>query len=187
MTVPAPQMSRLESKPTRTSRLARVKKAITINRPLEEVYRFWRDLANLPRFMAQIESIEVRDERRSRWVAGGPAGKRVEWDVEIIEDRPNERIAWRSASDGEVGGAGSVRFRRAPGGRGTEVVAEVGYHPPGGPIAAAVAKLIGEEPGRQVDGDLHRLKQVLETGEVLLSDASIHRGPHPARPSGEIN
>jgi uncharacterized membrane protein len=127
----------------------------------------------------------VRGDRRSHWVAKGPARKRVEWDAEITADRPNELISWRSVEGADVENAGTVRFQPAPGGRGTEIVLELEYVPPGGLFGVTLAKLLGEEPAQKVAGDLRRFKQVMETGEVLHSDASIHRGPHPARPPKE--
>jgi uncharacterized membrane protein len=160
-----------------------VKEQITVGRSPEELYRFWRDFQNLPRFMEHLESVRVIDDRRSRWTARAPAGSSVEWEAEITEDRPNERISWRSSANAEVPNHGTVRFAPAPGDLGTEIHVELRYDPPGGKLGALVAKLFGEEPGQQVKGDLRRLKQVLETGEVLHSDASIHRGTHPAQPS----
>lgn len=162
-----------------------VRKAITIAKPADEIYSFWRDFRNLPRFMQHLEAVEVLDDRRSRWTARAPAGSTVEWDAEIVEDTPNERIAWRSVGKADVDNQGSVTFRDAPGDRGTEVLVELRYDPPGGKLGALVAKLFGEEPSQQVGADLRALKQVLETGEVVRSDASIHRGMHPAQPSGE--
>jgi uncharacterized membrane protein len=156
--------------------------AITVNRSREDVYRFWRDLENLPKFMAHLESVRVRDGR-STWRAKGPRGMSVEWDAEIVSDQPNENLAWRSCEGADVPNQGSVRFLDAPGGRGTEVRVELRYDPPAGALGAAIAKLFGAEPGQEIAGDLRRFKQVLETGEVLHSDASIHRGMHPARPS----
>ncbi len=163
-----------------------VNKAITVNRSPEEVYAFWRDLQNLPQFMEHLESVQVLSDRRSRWKAKAPAGRTVEWEAEIIEDRPNESISWRVAEDAEVTHSGTVQFTGAPGGRGTEIRVGLRYEPPGGVIGGAIAKLFGEEPGQQVDSDLRRLKQVLETGEVVHSDSSVHRGAHPARPSAEL-
>jgi uncharacterized membrane protein len=172
---------------TRTRRQGiRVRKAITINRTPEEVYRFWRHLENLPRFMAHLESVRVLDDRRSYWKAHAPLGLMVEWTAEMVEERPNELISWRSVEDSQVPNSGTVRFVRAPGDRGTEVHLDIRYDPPAGAVGAAIAKLFGEEPSQQVDGDLRRLKQVLETGEVVHSDSSIHRGPHPARPPEEV-
>jgi uncharacterized membrane protein len=155
---------------------------ITIKRAPEEVYRFWRDFQNLPRFMSHLESVQVTDDKRSHWVAKAPAGMQVEWDAEIVKDIPNQLIAWRSLEGADVDNSGLVRFDRAPGNRGTEVRVEVVYNPPGGALGAGLAKLFGEAPEQQIKGDLRRLKQVLETGEVVHSDASIHRGLHPGQP-----
>jgi uncharacterized membrane protein len=164
-----------------------VTEAITINQPRNEVYSFWHDFENFPRFMAHLESVQVVDERRSHWKAKAPAGATVEWDAETVEDRPNELIAWRSLPDSEVPNSGIVRFKDAPGKRGTEVIVELSYEPPGGRLGALIAKLFGEEPSQQVKGDLRRLKQIIELGEIVHSDASIHRGPHPARPAEDLS
>jgi uncharacterized membrane protein len=163
-----------------------VKKAITVNRSPDEVYRFWHDFQNLPRFMDHLESVKVTGDRRSHWKAKAPAGKTVEWDAEIVEDRPNELIAWRSVDGADVRNSGSVRFVPAPGGRGTEIRVELEYAPPGGVIGATIAKLFGEEPAQQVGSDLRRLKQVLETGEVVKSEATVHGRSHPAQPPERI-
>ncbi len=156
--------------------------SVTINRPAAELYRFWRDFENLPRIMPHLESVESSGDGRSHWRAQAPAGKTVEWDAELIEDRPNQFIAWRSLPDADVRNSGSVRFRPAPGGRGTEVTVELRYEPPGGGIGAAVAKLFGREPQQEVSADLRAFKQVMETGEIVHSDASLKPGPQPAQP-----
>jgi len=142
--------------------------SVTINRPAAEIYRFWRDLSNLPRVMRHLESVRV-DGERSHWVAHGPLGHRVEWDAEIINDRPNELIAWRSLEGSEVGTAGSVHFVAAPGGRGTEVHVTLKYDPPLGKLGSWAAWLLGEEPSLQVREDLLRLKQLLEAGEIATT------------------
>jgi uncharacterized membrane protein len=162
-----------------------VKKAITVNRSPEEVYRFWHDFKNLPRFMDHLESVQVTGDRRSHWKAKAPAGRTVEWDAEMVEDRPNELIAWRSLEGADVDNSGSVRFVPAPGDRGTEVHVELRYDPPGGAIGATIAKLFGEEPAQQVNADLRRFKQVMELGEVVQSDATVHGRSHPAQPPKE--
>ena len=168
-----------------------VRKSVTINRPRDEIYEFWRRLENLPRFMSHLESVEETDERRSRWRARGPAGKTVEWDAEIVDDRPGELIAWRSLPGATVENSGKVRFVPAPGGRGTEVHVELRYSPPGGAAGAAVAKLLGEEPSVQTHDDLRRFKQVIETGDVVRSEGSTRGGTlaqhvkqRPAQPVG---
>ena len=150
-----------------------VRKSIIINRPPEELYRFWRDLENLPTFMKHLESVHVTGEGRSHWVAKAPAGTTVEWDAEITEDRPDELIAWRSLEGADVDNAGSVRFERAPGGRGTIVSVEIDYNPPAGVVGSLVAKLFGEEPEQQVQDDLRRFKQFMETGEVVVSEGTV--------------
>ena len=178
---------RAVGKRVRGSRGIHVVEAITINRPRNEVYDFWHNFENLPRFMEHLESVDVLDERRSRWKAKAPAGASVEWDAETIKDSPNELIAWRSLPESDVPNSGYVRFRDAPGNRGTEVIVELKYQPPGGRLAAFIAKLFGEEPHQQVKGDLRRLKQVMEIGEVIHSDASIHRGSYPAQPPEDLS
>ncbi|HET6149448.1 MAG TPA: SRPBCC family protein [Polyangia bacterium] len=160
-----------------------VRRSITIGRPPAEVFGFWRDFQNLPRFLVHLESVQVQDPRRSRWRVRGPIGSTFEWNAEIVDERDNELIAWRSIGGSEVRNSGVVRFRPAPGGRGTEIHVEATYDPPAGAFGRLVALAAGEEPGQQIEGDLRRLKQVLETGEVIESDASIHRGRHPARPT----
>lgn len=168
----------------------RVKKAITVNRPPDEVYAFWRELENLPRFMTHLESVHVTGERTSHWKAKGPAGRSVEWDAEVIEDRPGELLSWRSLPGADVESSGAVRFASAPGDRGTEIVVDLEYTPPGGRAGAAVAKLFGEEPATQLSDDLRRCKQVVETGEIARSDATPGghaigghlRRPAPPRP-----
>jgi uncharacterized membrane protein len=158
-----------------------VARSITVGRPRDEVYAFWRNLENLPRFMKHLESVEVLDERHSRWRAKAPAGRTVEWKAEMLADSP-DLIAWRSLPGSRVANSGRVRFTDAAGDRGTEVHLELHYDPPAGKLGVTVAKLFGEEPAQQVADDLRRFKQVLEVGEVIHSDASIHRGMHPAQP-----
>ncbi|HEX8774887.1 MAG TPA: SRPBCC family protein [Pyrinomonadaceae bacterium] len=150
-----------------------VKQSMIINRSPEEVYGFWRRLENLPRFMRHLESVQETGTGRSHWVAKAPAGSSVEWDAEITEDRPNELIAWRSLEGADVDNSGSVRFEPATGGRGTVVHVEMEYNPPGGVLGALVAKLFGEEPGQQAQESLRTLKQVMETGEIIVSDGTV--------------
>lgn len=155
----------------RVERVNHVVRAVTVRRPPEDVYAFWRDFTNLPRFMAHLESVEPSGDGRSRWRATAPAGRTLEWEAELVEDRPGELIAWRSLG-GQVGNSGSVRFTPAPGGRGTEVHVDLEYAPPGGSAAIALARAFGEEPRQQVSDDLRRLKQVLEAGEVMRSEGN---------------
>jgi uncharacterized membrane protein len=144
-------------------------KTISVNKPVEEVYRFWRDFEGFPRFMAHLEEVQVIDDLRSHWIASGPGGRTVEWDAEIIDDVPNERLAWRSMEDADIDNAGVVRFEKAPGGRGTIIRVETHYRPPAGAAGRIVAQLFGEEPQMQIDGDLRRFKQIVETGEITTT------------------
>jgi uncharacterized membrane protein len=162
-------------------RTIRVQRSITVNRSPDELYRFWHHFENLPRFMDHLLSVQMTGEKRSHWKAKAPAGMTVEWDAEIIADRPHELIAWRSLEGADVDHAGSVHFKAAPAGRGTEVSVEMQYIPPGGVIGATIAKLFGEEPGQQMQEDLRRFKQLMETGEVVQSEATA-RGRGPAQP-----
>lgn len=156
----------------RTGRRVTLRAAITVNRPREDVYWYWHDLENLPRFMAHLESVRATGDGRSHWKVKGPAGRSVEWDAVIIDDRPGELIAWHSVEGSAVGNSGSVRFTDAPGGRGTEVWVDLNYDPPVGMAGVAFAKLFGEDPEQQVRDDLRRFKQVMETGEVVRSEGS---------------
>jgi uncharacterized membrane protein len=144
----------------------KVEESITILRPPEQLFRFWRDLANLPRFMHHLESVQPTGGKRSHWVTKGPLGRRFEWDAEIITERENELIGWRSVEGSSVDTAGSVHFTRAPGDRGTEVKVVLKYEPPAGKAGAAVAWLLGQAPGQQIHEDLCRFKQIMETGTV---------------------
>lgn len=160
-----------------------VTRSVTVQRSPDDIYRFWRNVENLPTFMGHLQSVRAIDGRRSHWEAAAPLGKKVAWDAEITEDRPNELIAWRSLKGARVENAGSVRFQRAPGGRGTEIIVTLRYDPPGGKVGQAFAKLFGEDPSQQVAGDLSRLKQVLETGEVVRSEAALANNFLPQRPA----
>jgi len=164
-----------------------VRAAVTVNRPRDEVYASWRQLENLPRFMRHLVDVREIDANRSHWTAKAPGGANVEWDAEIVDDRPNELLAWRSVEGSQVHHAGTVRFKDAPGDRGTEVIVEMAYDPPGGPIGLMVAKLFGEEPEQQTHDDLRRFKQVMEVGDVVVSEAVLgdrRMRQRPAQPIG---
>jgi uncharacterized membrane protein len=134
---------------------------VLVNRPAHELYQFWRNFENLPRFMDHLESVTVIDENQSHWVAKAPAGTRVEWNAAIHNEIEDELIAWRSLPGADVNNAGSVHFTPAGEGR-TEVRVVLSYEPPAGKMGAAIAKLLGEEPSQQVEDDLRRFKQVME-------------------------
>jgi uncharacterized membrane protein len=147
-----------------------VRQSVSINHSPEVLYRFWRDFQNLPRFMKHIESIRQTTDGRLQWVAKAPVGMAVEWDAEVTEDRPNELIAWRSIEGAGVDSVGSVRFERAPGGRGSIVRAEIRYSPSAGVVGAAVAKLFGKGLEWQIKEDLRRFKQIMEAGEIITTE-----------------
>ncbi|OBH88258.1 SRPBCC family protein [Mycobacterium sp. E2733] len=146
--------------------------AVTVRRTPEEVYRFWRDLENLPSFMHHLKSVTTGADGQSHWVANAPAGQSVQWDAQITEDDTNRRIAWQSLPGSVIENGGSVEFTPTATGDGTEVRVRIGYHIPGGLFGKATASLFGESPEQQVNDDLRRFKQILETGQVLLSDGS---------------
>lgn len=148
----------------------RVEKAVTINRSPEELYRFWRNFENLPRFMNHLESVRVTSEKNSHWIAKAPAGTSVEWDAEVYNEKENELIAWRTLEGADVASAGSVHFEPSAGARGTVVRVVLKYDPPAGKLGAFVARLFGENPEQQIDEDLRRFKQLIETGEVATTE-----------------
>lgn len=154
----------------------RARASITINGPRPEIFTFWRKLDNLPLFMEHLEDVEVTEDGRSHWVAKGPAGAKLKWSAEIVNEVPNELISWKSLPGGSVDSAGSVRFKDAPGDRGTEVHVELQYNPPAGVVGAYVAKLFGKDPEREINADLRRLKQFLETGEIITTEGQP-KGP----------
>jgi uncharacterized membrane protein len=146
----------------------RVVRAVTIDRPTDELYRVWHDFENLPHFMSHLKSVKT-EGNRSHWVAKAPAGLSAEWDAEIVNDRPGRLIAWRSLEGSEVATAGSVHFTSAPGGRGTEVLVELKYDPPGGKAGSWLARLFGEEPSLQIQDDLQRFKVMMEGGQTAAA------------------
>ena len=148
----------------------KVEKTVTINKPAEELYRFWHNFGNLPRFMKHLKEVKVHNDKRSHWITSAPLGGSVEWDADIIEDRENELIAWTSVAGADVDNSGSVRFQPAPGDRGTEVKVVTEYNPPGGAIGAGIAKLFGEEPEQQIGDDLRRFKMMMEAGEIATTE-----------------
>jgi uncharacterized membrane protein len=165
----------------------RVEQVTTINRPIDEVYTFWRNFENFPRFMRHLESVQQLSGPLSRWRAKGPAGMTVEWEAEMLEEREHEWIAWRSLEGADVQNSGSVRFQRAPGARGTEVRVQLQYNPPAGALGKGIAWLFGEEPSQQIHEDLHRMKGLLETGSVPLSEGpGLWRAARPASDPREI-
>ena len=155
------------------SRGVHVRESVVIARPAHELYRFWRDFSNLPRFMDHLEDVEVIGPARSVWTAKAPAGMRVKWEAEIINEIDGELIAWRSTENADVATAGSVHFVPVPGG--TEITVHLQYDPPAGRLGAWIAWLFGEEPSQQIRSDLRKLKTLLESGAVSAHEYSSLR------------
>ncbi len=146
----------------------RVAWSVTVDRPIGEVYRFWRDFQNLPRFMDHLESVRESGNGRSHWVVKGPSGMRIEWDAEMAADRENERIEWRTLTGADVEHLGRVKFRPALDGA-TEVRVELAYDPRSGSTGAALARIFGDNPDRRIREDLRRFKQLIEAGEFATT------------------
>jgi uncharacterized membrane protein len=142
-----------------------LERSFTINRPIHEVYRFWRNFESLPQYMDHVESVTVLDDRRSHWVLKTPLPTALEWDAEITDERENELIAWHSSPDSSLENRGSVRFKELSYGRGTEVKVTVAYNPPGGIVGDAVAKLGEGATAALFEEELRDLKRILEAGE----------------------
>jgi uncharacterized membrane protein len=154
----------------------RYEQSLVVQKSPEDLFRYWRRFENLPQVMHHLTSVSQDDERRSHWVAEGPLGKKVEWDAEIINERPNELIAWRSLPGSEMDCAGSVHFEELPANRGTVVRVSLKYDPPGGQVGASLASLLGAGLEQRVDDDLERFKQMMEAGEV----ATVENQPRGA-------
>jgi uncharacterized membrane protein len=152
----------------------RVNQSIVVNKPANELFRFWRNLENLPRFMRHVIAVTELDERRSHWVAEGPFGMTVNWDAEIIQEEPDKFISWRSLPGSDIDCAGSVHFR--PHNSATEVTVTLQYNPPAGALGAAVAKLLGDDPARQIEEDLIRFKELMEKGVISSRRALKAKG-----------
>lgn len=150
-------------------------RSVTINRPCEELYEFWRDFRNLPQFMRNVHSVAIQDETHSHWVIEAPAGKTVEWDSQITHDEPGRLIAWQSVEGASVRNSGKVEFLDSPDNRGTVVRVTLTYDPPAGAVGKLIAKLFQMEPKIQARQDLRRFKQLMETGEIATAQP-----PHAA-------
>ncbi|HXT68128.1 MAG TPA: SRPBCC family protein [Vicinamibacterales bacterium] len=160
-----------------------VRESVRLEVPVAVVYRFWRRLENLPRFMTHLDRVTETRDGRSHWVAAGPAGVVVEWDAEVLNDIENELLAWASLPGSDVATAGSVCFEPARDGQSTQVTVHLQYSPPGGKVGALVASLFGREPTQTVREDLRRFKELLEAGEntgqrVEPGETHELRAPH---------
>jgi uncharacterized membrane protein len=153
-------------------------KTLMINQPAAELYRFWRNFENLPKFTTHLQNVQVlSDPRRSHWTTRGPLGSRIEWDVKILEDWEDRSISWISEEGADIRNSGFVRFAPLSFDRGTEVTVGIEYHPPVGAIGDTTAKLFGESPQQQIGDDLRRFKMLMETGEIATTEGQS-RGQH---------
>jgi uncharacterized membrane protein len=168
----------------RRDKSVRVVRTIIVDRPAEDAYRFWHNFENLVRIMTYLQSVRYTGERRTHWIAKGPAGTLIEWDTETVSDEPNRLIAWRTVEGAIMEHSGSVRFERAPGDRGTLVRLELDYSR--NRSAALLGRILQMGLGARVMHDLRNFKQVLEIGEITHSEASIYPGMHPAQPPAEV-
>jgi uncharacterized membrane protein len=163
-----------------------IDESITIQRPVHDLYNFWRRLSNVAHFMEHVDRVDVLDDLRSHWVIRGPAGI-IEWDAEIINEESDRLVSWKSLPGAQVDNTGTVTFRQAPAGRGTEVHVVLDYLPPAGLVGAAVATLIGHSPRQQIRADLRRLRQILETGETATTQGQPSgRAPSTTRPFSRV-
>lgn len=160
----APVAASKDIKPER----ALLEEAVTIRKPAQELYEFWREPTNLVDVLENVASIEKLDEARSRWTVKAPAGREVSWEAVITDDQPGHSLSWQSAEGADVANSGKITFQEA-GERGTIVRATIAYEPPAGAIGQLVAKLFQREPRIQTRRDLHRFKQLMETGEIATS------------------
>src|SRR5262249_749679 len=140
-----------------------LEKSITINRPVAEVYRFWRDFGNFPQIMRYVQRVDVINPRLSHWTINAPAQTTVEWDAEIVDERESELITWRTLDGSEVANAGNVIFKETPDGKGTELTVSMQYEPPGGRLGEYAAWLLGTDPEDALEEDLQRFKDLMES------------------------
>ncbi len=160
--------------------------AVTVQAPINEVFGYWDGFQSLPRFMSDAASVQITGDRQSHWRLSAPAGLSLEWDAQITDSRPNEEISWRTADGASVTAEGVVRFRTAPGNRGTQVIFDARFSPPGGELGKKIAQPLADALGTKIGNDLRRFKQLVELGEIVHSDDSIIPGPNPAQPPREI-
>ena len=150
-----------------------VHESMRVEKPLEEVYAFWRRFENLPQFMTYLETVTDLGNGRSHWVAKGPAGAPVEWDAELVNEVVNKVIGWRSLPDSDIVTAGSVNFTSVRNGRSTQVAVRLQYAPPAGRAGSWLATVFGREPNQTIREDLRHVKQILEAGEIPRATAEI--------------
>ena len=158
-------------------------KSLLVGRPRAELFAFWKNFENFPRFMEHVERVEPLGDGRSRWFIKAPAGTDVTLVNRISEIRDGEYISWQSDEESEIANSGKVQFEDAPTGRGTYVSLIIGYDPPGGTLGRLFAKIMQREPKIQARRDLRRFKQLMENGEVATNASpSARKSESPDQP-----
>ena len=163
----------------------KLKRVITVNRPAQELYKYWRNLENLPKLLDNVVSVEILDDTRSRWTLKTPQGIELKWTAEITVDRQNEMVGWRSVGRADLDNAGYVRFERATGGPGTVVRVALQYNPPAGKLGAALSTLLGERPAGQIEEALRKFKQLMEAGEVPTTAEPVETASEDSFPASD--
>lgn len=172
-------------RPAPPAEAVRVATAITVQAPSRRVYEALANAQTLPRFVESFAEIDVQDQRLTRWTVTLPGGMPLHWDVELTEEAPGERIAWRTREGSAFPASGQIDLRPSPANQGTEVRFTAAFDPPGGELGAKIGDLFTGAIGTKIHNDLRRFKQLIDLGEIVQSDASVAGGPHPARPSAE--
>ena len=158
-----------------------VRKTVNINAPVEQVYAFWTNYQNFPRFMHNVREVRATGNGRSHWTVAGPGGVPISWTAKLTEQIPNQLLAWETLPGSRVSSSGTVRFEPGPNG-GTQVHINLCYQPPGGALGHALAKLFGSDPRSEMAGDLVRMKTLIETGHPPHDAAN----PLPAWRAAEL-
>ena len=149
-----------------------LRKTINVNAPIEEVYRFWSNFENFPRFMANVREVRDLGNGRSHWSVAGPAGMPVEWNAVITRMEPNRVLAWKSEPGEMVQHAGIIHFDSNPDGS-TRIDIQMTYNPPAGAMGHTLASLFGSNPKQQMDEDLVRFKSLIEQGMTTAHGATV--------------
>lgn len=165
----------------------KLKKAVTVGSSAEHLYQYWRELRNLPKLFDNLLAVDVIDNVRSHWSLKIPGGMTLEWDAEIMVDRENEMVGWRSLAGADIDNAGYIRFERATGGRGTVVRVALQYNPPAGRLGAGLSTLLGERPAGLIEEALRKFKQIMETGEVpvAMDERKLSHSKEPVEAASE--
>lgn len=151
---------------TGTAGPTEVRRSVTVGRPADELYEAWRDPDTFSRVVSHVAEVTELDEDRLRWTVSAPRGREVSWETRVVETVPGEFVRWETPADATVPNEGSVRFRPAPGDRGTTVTLSLKFDPPGGALGAAALERLDIVPEALAGTVLDRFKSLVETGEI---------------------